>query len=73
MSEVSYAVLTRAKAKYGKRLKENDYKNLLECDSIAEVMTYLKSNTHYSKAFGEANERDIHRGLFEFLLRQYIT
>ncbi len=73
MSDVSYAVLTRAKAKYGKRLKENDYKNLLECDTIAEIMTYLKSNTHYIKAFGEANERDIHRGLFEFLLRQYIT
>jgi V/A-type H+-transporting ATPase subunit C len=73
MSEVSYAVLTRAKAKYGKRLKENDYKNLLECDSIAEIMTYLKTNTHYIKAFGEANERDIHRGLFEFLLRQHIT
>lgn len=73
MSEISYAVLTRAKAKYGKRLKKADYKSLLECDSIAEVMSYLKTNTHYIKAFGEANERDIRRGLFEFLLRQHIT
>ena len=73
MSEVSYAVLTKAKAKYGKRLKKDDYKHLLECDSISEVMTYLKTNTHYIKAFGEANERDVHRGLFEFLLRQHIT
>ncbi len=73
MSDISYAVLTRAKAKYGKRLREKDYKSLLACTSVAEVMTYLKSNTHYIKAFGEANERGIRRGLFENLLKQYIT
>lgn len=73
MSGVSYAVLTRAKAKYGKRLKEKDYKSLVECESVAEVMSYLKTNTHYINAFGEANERDIHRDLFEHLLQQYLT
>ena len=56
MSEVSYAVLTKAKAKYGKRLKKDDYKHLLECDSISEIMTYLKTNTHYIKAFGRGEE-----------------
>ncbi len=73
MSNTSYAVLTRAKAKFGKRLTEKDYKNLLHCDSVPDVMTYLKSNTHYSEAFGEANERGIRRGVFENLLRQYVT
>lgn len=73
MSDTSYAVLTRAKAKYGKRLKGKDYKALLDCDNVTDVMTYLKSNTHYINAFGEANERGIHRGLFESLLRQYVT
>ncbi|MCH5304582.1 MAG: V-type ATPase subunit, partial [Ruminococcus sp.] len=73
MSQTSYAVLTRAKAKFGKRLKSKDYKALLDCDNVTDVMTYLKSNTHYINAFGEANERGIHRGLFESLLRQYVT
>ena len=73
MSDVSYAVLTRAKAKYGKRLKEKDYKNLVNCETVAEVMTYLKNNTHYINAFGEASERDIHRDLFENLLHQYFN
>lgn len=73
MSETSYAVLTRAKAKYGKRLTDKDYKSLMDCENVAEVMTYLKTNTHYIKAFGEANERGIRRGLFENLLKQYIS
>ena len=72
MSDVSYAVLTRAKAKYGKRLKMKDYKSLVDCETVAEVMTYLKTNTHYANAFGEANERDIHRGTFENLLHQHL-
>lgn len=71
MPDTSYAVYTRAKAKYGKRLKEKDYKALLNCTSVPDVMAYLKSNTHYFDAFGEANERGIRRGLFESLLRQY--
>lgn len=71
MSNTSYAVYTRAKAKFGKRLKEKDYKALLNCESVPDVMAYLKSNTHYINAFGEANERGMRRGLFESLLRQY--
>ena len=67
----SYAVFTRAKAKYGKRLTEKDYKALLNSETVSDVMTYLKSNTRYIDAFGEANERGIRRGLFENLLRQY--
>ncbi len=73
MSDTSYAVLTRAKAKFGKRLRERDYKSMMECDNVAEVMAYLKSNTRYIEAFGEANERGIRRGLFENLLKQYMT
>ncbi len=71
MSGTSYAAYTRVKAKYGKRLTEKDYKALLDCEKVSDVMAYLKSNTHYINAFGEANERGIRRGLFESLLRQY--
>ena len=62
MSNTSFAVLTKAKAKFGKRLTEKDYTSLLACQSVAEVMSYLKSYTHYSAALRDINERDVHRG-----------
>lgn len=71
-SSTSYAVLAKARAKYGKRLTEKDYKNLLNCKSVAEVMSYLKSYTHYGTALKEVNEQDVHRGQLEHLLRQQL-
>ncbi len=70
MSSTSLAVLTKARAKFGKQLKEQDYNNLLSCQSVAEVMVYLKSHTHFSSVLAEVNERDVHRGRLEMLLRQ---
>lgn len=55
-NSTSNAVFAKAKAKYGKRLKEKDYKNLLNCKSVAEIMVYLKGNTHYGGALKELNE-----------------
>lgn len=63
-------MLTKARAKFGKQLKERDYNNLLACQSVAEVMVYLKSHTHYAKVLADVNERDVHRGRLEMLLRQ---
>ena len=70
MSVTSYAVLTKARAKFGKRLTEKDYSSLLACQSVAEVMSYLKSYTHYSEALRDISERDVHRGRLEAMLRQ---
>lgn len=70
MPNTSFAVLTKARAKFGKRLTEKDYSNLLACQSVTEVMSYLKSYTHYSASLRDINERDIHRGILEALLRQ---
>lgn len=70
MSKTSLAVLTKARSKYGKRLTEKDYNGLLNCQSVAEVMSYLKSYTHYSAVLRDMNERDVHRGRLEALLRQ---
>lgn len=69
-NSTSFAVLAKARAKYGKRLKEKDYKNLLGCKSIAEIISYLKSYTHYNTALKDVNEQDVHRGLLEKLLKQ---
>ena len=46
----SNVVLAKARAKYGKRLKEKDYRNLLDCKSVAEVAAYLKANTDYHES-----------------------
>lgn len=70
MSVTSYAVLTKARSKFGKRLTEKDYTSLLACQTVAEVMTYLKSYTHYSEALRDINDRDVHRGRLEAMLRQ---
>lgn len=62
--------MAKARAKNGKHLTQRDYANLLACQSVAEVMVYLKSHTHYAAALAEVNERDVHRGRLEMLLRQ---
>lgn len=49
MSKTSFAVLTKARSKFGNRLTEKDYQSLLACQSVGEIMSYLKNNTHYSK------------------------
>ena len=67
----SYAVLAKARAKYGKFLTDHDYDGILACQSVPEVMVYLKSHTHYASALEELSERDTHRGRLEALLRQY--
>lgn len=72
MSSTSYAVLTKARSKFGHRLTEKDYNALISCQSVAEVMSYLKSYTHYASALRDVNERDVHRGRLEILLRQQL-
>ncbi len=68
----SYAVLAKARAKYGRFLNDRDYASILACQSVAEVMIYLKSHTHFASVLNEVNERDVHRGRLEQLLRQYL-
>ena len=72
MSSTSYAVLAKARAKYGKFLTPKDFTNLLACQSVPEVMVYLKSHTHFASVLSDVNERDVHRGWLEQLLRQYL-
>ena len=71
MSTTSYAVSAKARAKYGKFLSERDYDGILACQSVAEVMVYLKTNTHFAAVLSDAGERDVHRGQLEALIRQY--
>ena len=72
MSSTSYAVLAKARSKYGRFMTDRDYSSILACQSVAEVMVYLKSHTHFASVLSEVNERDVHRGRLEMLLRQYL-
>ncbi len=68
----TYAISAKARSKYGRFLTDRDYENILACQSVPEVMVYLKSHTHFASVLSEVNERDIHRGRLEQLLRQYL-
>lgn len=69
-SKASNAILAKARAMYGKCLKDTDYQQLSDCKTVAEVAAYLKNRTNYGAALAGLNENDIHRGQLEPILRQ---
>ena len=66
----SNAVLTKARAMYGRHLTKHNFNDLLSCHSVGEVASYLKNNTNYRKILMDVNESEIHRGRLEQLLRR---
>lgn len=64
------ALSSKAKAMYGKRLKEIDYENLLNMHSVSEVAEYLKQKSDYQQLLKDVRENTIHRGQLEALLKQ---
>ncbi len=63
------ATIAKARAMWGKRLKEEDYKRLAMCQNVSDVAEYLKSNTYYADAFSDVDLRTVHRGYLESLIR----
>lgn len=68
----SNAILAKARAMYGKRLTESDFRQLMECRTVPEIAVYLKTRTSYKNALTELNDNEIHRGQLEPMLRQNI-
>ncbi len=66
----SNAMAAKAKAMYGKRLKDTDYQELLRRRGVNEIAAYLKNETEYRDILGGINEHAIHRGHLEMLIRQ---
>lgn len=62
------ATITKARAMYGNRLKDSDYKELAGKKNVAEAAEYLKRNTHFSEAFSTLNTASIHRGHLESVI-----
>lgn len=66
----SPALSAKAKSMYGNRLKEEDYQDLLQKNSVSEIAAYLKNETEYHSTMKDIYEHRIHRGELEELIRQ---
>lgn len=64
------ALCAKAKAMYGKRLKEEQYSELVRKDTVGDVVTFLKAHEGYGEALKEINIRHVHRHQVEDLLRR---
>ena len=66
----SNVVLSKARAMYGKRLTIQNYNDLLACQSVNDVASYLKNKTAYESILSGLEDSEIHRGQLEAKLRQ---
>ena len=71
---VSYsanAVYAKAHALYGKRLKKQNYEELVNCHSLTELVSYLKTHTAYSSVFDNVPS-ELSAAQIEEMLRLHI-
>lgn len=66
------ATVAKIMAIYGKRIKPQDYTEMMSKQSVSEVAEYLKRNTHYSGLLSSIDTNTIHRGMLENLLRRSV-
>lgn len=66
------AILTKSRALYARRLTRQNYNEMLQCRTVRDVASYLKSKTDYGKYFGSLNTSSIHRGWLEANLRNVL-
>lgn len=69
LSYASNAVLSKARALYGKCISEKAYSELLACREVADIASYLKRKTSYDKVLLEINENSVRRSTLEERLR----
>ena len=69
MDSVLNAMTTKTKAIYAKRLKDTDYNNLVQKRSVAEIASYLKNETYFKDSLEGINEKALHRGQLEIIIR----
>ena len=63
------AVTAKARAMFGNRLKEYDYRALSAAKTLAEVNSYIKYKTVYGSLLENEDEKELHRERLEKLLR----
>lgn len=63
------AIAAKVRAMYRFRLTSADYEELMKKPTVGDAAAYLRDNTHYREALGQADLSAIHRGELEKLLR----
>ena len=66
----SNAVLSRARTRFGRRLTEQNFNDLLVCRNTQEVAYYLKNRTYYNSILSDVSENEVTRSQLEILLKQ---
>lgn len=67
----SNSITAKVRAKFGARLTEQNYNDMLSLSTVSEVASYLKTRTRYSSALTGLKESAVHRGNLERLLYEY--
>lgn len=70
-SKASNALLARCRARYGRRLKQQDIEALVTCRSVADCAAYLK-NTRYADSIARISEGNLRRRTFERALNDHL-
>lgn len=68
----SAAILAKAHALFGKRISDEDYRQMARMHSFREVVTFLKSSTYFSSDLEEIQENFVQRIQVELLLQKAI-
>lgn len=66
------ATVAKIMAIYGKRIKPQDYTEMMNKQNVSEVAEYLKRNTHYGGLLSSIDTNTVHRGMLENLLRRSV-
>ncbi len=72
MSFASNSVIAKARAIYGRTLKQEDYTQLAAKSSVPDAAAFLKQTERYGRALSGIEPQAIHRGQLEALLRRSI-
>ena len=70
MSFSENAIMTRARAMYAKRLTAQNYKELINCNSIAQAADYLSTKTQYFDDSIQFTSAKLNRMMLESLLKR---
>jgi V/A-type H+-transporting ATPase subunit C len=70
LSVSNNAIIAKSKAMYGNFLKASDYHRLMKMSSISEVVSYLKKHPFYEYILKDINEKSVHRGQLELLIKK---
>jgi len=66
----SNAIITKAKAIYGRRLMPTDYAELSKKNSVGDVAEYLKNSSKFQDILQDVQESAVHRGQLEELIKK---